>query len=52
MADLEEFRASVRSWLEENAPKSIRGKLMDPASAYWGGKKPLCPFLKLKFGWI
>lgn len=48
MADLEEFRASVRSWLEENAPKSIRGKLMDPASAYWGGKKTPLPFPEAK----
>jgi alkylation response protein AidB-like acyl-CoA dehydrogenase len=48
MADLEEFRASVRSWLEENAPKSIRGKFRDPASAYWGGKKTPLPFPEAK----
>ena len=43
MTDLEEFRASVRSWLEENSPKSLRGKIMDPMTAYWGGKKSPLP---------
>jgi len=43
MTDLEEFRASVRSWLEENSPKSLRGKMMDPMTAYWGGKKSPLP---------
>ncbi|MBN1380991.1 MAG: acyl-CoA dehydrogenase family protein [Deltaproteobacteria bacterium] len=44
MADLEEFRASVRSWLEANAPKSLRGKMRDPAAAFWGGKKTKLPY--------
>jgi alkylation response protein AidB-like acyl-CoA dehydrogenase len=51
MADLEEFRASVRSWLEENAPKSIRGKLIDPTMAYWGGRKTPLPFPEAKI-WL
>ena len=25
--DLETFRAEARAWLEENAPKSVRGSL-------------------------
>ncbi|MCJ7833446.1 MAG: acyl-CoA dehydrogenase family protein, partial [Deltaproteobacteria bacterium] len=44
MADLEEFKASVRSWLEENAPKSLRGKMGDPLSAYQGGRKTPYPY--------
>jgi len=39
MTDLE----AVRSWLEENSPKSLRGKMMDPLTAYWGGKKSPLP---------
>ena len=39
MADLEEFRASVRSWLEANSPKSLRGKMGDLTLAYSGGRK-------------
>src|SRR4030042_3750985 len=48
MSELEDFRASVRSWLEENAPKSIRGKVRDPALAYWGGRKTPLPFPEAK----
>jgi alkylation response protein AidB-like acyl-CoA dehydrogenase len=39
MTDLDEFRASVRAWLEENAPESLRGKIVDPESVYQGGRK-------------
>jgi len=44
MADLESFRASVRSWLEENAPKSLQGKAGDPLATFWGGRKPIYPY--------
>lgn len=44
MSELEEFRASVRTWLEENAPASLRGKMGDPLKEYWGGKKTTPPF--------
>lgn len=44
MADLQEFRESVRSWLEANSPKSLRGKMRDPNAAFWGGKKTKPPY--------
>jgi len=44
MTDLEEFRASIRSWLEKNAPESLRGKMGDPLSAYQGGRKTTPPY--------
>ncbi len=41
MADIEKFRAETRSWLEANAPKSLRGLgSTDLAAAPWGGRKP------------
>jgi alkylation response protein AidB-like acyl-CoA dehydrogenase len=43
MADLQEFRESVRSWLETNAPKSLRGKLQDATFAYSGGRRKHMP---------
>jgi alkylation response protein AidB-like acyl-CoA dehydrogenase len=48
MSHLEEFRMYVRNWLEENAPKSIRGLARDPNMAYWGGKKSPLPFPEAK----
>jgi len=48
MADLDEFRASVRSWLEANAPKALRGKAGDPMAAFSGGRKPIYPFPESK----
>ena len=48
MAELEEFRAYVRNWLEENAPKTIRGKLKNIEYAYWGGSKSPLPFPEAK----
>ncbi|MFH2132259.1 MAG: acyl-CoA dehydrogenase family protein [bacterium] len=44
MRELEEFRSSVRTWLAENAPESLKGKASDPYAAYWGGKKTPPPF--------
>jgi alkylation response protein AidB-like acyl-CoA dehydrogenase len=51
MADLEEFRAQVRGWLEENAPKALRGKLRNPEAAYWGGRKTPVPYPQSK-AWL
>ena len=48
MTELEEFRASVRSWLEENGPKSLRGKVEDPMAAFQGGRNPKYPFPESK----
>ncbi|MDD9944951.1 MAG: acyl-CoA dehydrogenase family protein [Myxococcales bacterium] len=39
MGDLEAFRADVRAWLEQNAPKSLQGQL-GQESVYWGGRNP------------
>ncbi|MBU2643145.1 acyl-CoA dehydrogenase family protein [bacterium] len=49
MKELEEFRKSVRSWLEESAPESLKGKASDPKAIYWGGKKSPLPFPDSKF---
>jgi len=48
MAELEEFRASVRSWLEENAPKGLMGKIGDVEGGFWGGRKPVYPYPESK----
>lgn len=40
MADIEKFRAETRSWLEDNAPKSLRGHGSRDIDGYtWGGRK-------------
>lgn len=44
MEALEEFRSSVRSWLEENSPKGLRGKMGDVESVYAGGTKAPPPY--------
>jgi alkylation response protein AidB-like acyl-CoA dehydrogenase len=44
MSELEEFRQSVRTWLEENAPESLKGKMGDPIAGFWAGKKTPAPF--------
>ncbi len=44
MNEQEEFRLSVRTWLEENAPESLKGKGGDPYAEFWGGKKTPPPF--------
>ncbi len=38
MADLDEFRAEVRSWLEENCPPEMREPLRDEDDICWGGR--------------
>ena len=44
MEALEEFRSSVRSWLEENSPPGLRGRMGDDLSAYQGGTKTPPPY--------
>ncbi len=40
MADIEEFRAETRSWLEANAPESLRGSGGRDLDSYtWGGRR-------------
>ncbi len=40
-ADLEGFRRDVRSWLEANAPASVRGVLTSiEGQGNWGGRRP------------
>ena len=39
MSDLEIFRQETRSWLEANAPKSLRGVQASELNGVWGGKK-------------
>jgi alkylation response protein AidB-like acyl-CoA dehydrogenase len=39
MADLASFRAETRSWLEANAPASIRGLPSGELEGTWGGKR-------------
>jgi alkylation response protein AidB-like acyl-CoA dehydrogenase len=40
MADLDTFRSEVRSWLEENAPPSLRGMHFTEIEGVWGGRRP------------
>jgi alkylation response protein AidB-like acyl-CoA dehydrogenase len=40
MAELDEFRAEVRAWLDENAPKSLVGLRIEPTEGAWGGRRP------------
>lgn len=44
MAELDDFRTSVRIWLEEKAPKALRGKMGDLLSVYQGGLKTPPPY--------
>ncbi|MES1928062.1 acyl-CoA dehydrogenase [Salinisphaera dokdonensis CL-ES53] len=39
MSDLEEFRAEVRTWLEDNCPEEMRQPLASDAEHVWGGRK-------------
>ena len=38
MADLEQFRAETRSWLEANCPPEMREPVRDEDDIYWGGR--------------
>lgn len=44
MTELDDFRESVKSWLEENAPKGLYGKVYDPMKAFQGGRKDKGPW--------
>jgi len=44
MNDLNDFRESVRAWLEENAPDSLKGKKGEAYADFWGGKKTPPPY--------
>jgi alkylation response protein AidB-like acyl-CoA dehydrogenase len=39
MAELDEFRAQTRQWLEANAPDAIAGLVMTEANGNWGGRR-------------
>ena len=39
MADIDEFRAETASWLDANAPQSVRGLQRTDDDGSWGGKK-------------
>ncbi len=39
MSDLDAFRSEIRSWIEENAPKSLHGRGANQLEGVWGGKK-------------
>ncbi|MBD3729525.1 MAG: acyl-CoA dehydrogenase family protein [Sphingomonadales bacterium] len=38
MADLEDFRAETRAWLEANCPPEMREPVKDEEDVYWGGR--------------
>ncbi|MFL0671764.1 MAG: acyl-CoA dehydrogenase family protein [Erythrobacter sp.] len=39
MADLEQFRAETRSWLDANCPPEMREPVRDESDIYWGGRR-------------
>jgi alkylation response protein AidB-like acyl-CoA dehydrogenase len=39
MADLAEFRADTRAWLEQNCPPGLVGRGANPLEGVWGGRK-------------
>ena len=40
MSELDDFRAEARTWVRENAPKSLWGTSgSGPFDGYWGGSK-------------
>lgn len=39
MADLETFRAEVRTWLEQNCPVSMREPIRDPGDRVWASSR-------------
>ena len=38
MADLDQFRAETRAWLEGNCPPEMRQPVRDDEDVYWGGR--------------
>lgn len=43
MADLEQFRADTRKWLQDNAPQGVRGLILALGEGNWGGRKATYP---------
>ena len=41
MADLEQFRAETRAWLDANCPPEMREPVRDETDACWGGRNPV-----------
>ena len=41
MTELESFRAEIRSFVEQNAPGSLRGTRRGRFDGYWGGRKEI-----------
>ena len=41
MADLEQFRAETRAWLDANCPPEMRDPVRDETDACWGGRNPV-----------
>ncbi len=40
MADLDQFRADTRAWLEANCPPEMRQPMRSEKDANWGGRNP------------
>lgn len=43
MADLSEFRAETRAWVEDNCPPEIRGRKKGEEDFVWGGRNAVFP---------
>ena len=43
MADLNEFRAETRAWVEDNCPPEIRGRKKGEEDFVWGGRNAVFP---------
>jgi alkylation response protein AidB-like acyl-CoA dehydrogenase len=43
MGELESFREEVRTWLQENAPRSLFGRTGSQLEGTWGGRKATYP---------
>ena len=39
MADLDNFRAETKAWLEANCPAEMREPVRGEEDIYWGGRK-------------
>ena len=39
--ELETFRTELRTWLEANAPRELRGRMRDVEANVWGGRRPV-----------
>lgn len=39
MRELDDFRSHIRSWIADNAPRSLWGTAISPFEGYWGGRR-------------